>query len=294
MRDRTLVLKSIGGLWLIAGILGALWGATSLLSRLLGVPTPSFLGGASNALLILPWAQLAIIASAGFLLIAGWGLLARQRWVQTVMVPAHLLFMVYSVVLLIASLVTQRLSPSRSAGMPALWVISILVNGGMALFMSGAGATESLSWLPLRTTPLIPMRCEFCGTPLDVRTNRCPQCESIPEVISQSVRRLPPQGLLISLADDTRFEIKPERAAMVGRGSAQNAINLSNPTVSRHHAQISYKQEHYVLTALQDLNGTYVNETLVRERALENGDEIRFGRARFQFRLMELDGRARD
>ena len=79
MRDRTLLLKSIGGLWLIVGTLGVLWGMTSLLGGLLGVPTPSFLSGGASALMILPWAQIAVIACACFFLIAGWGLLARHR-----------------------------------------------------------------------------------------------------------------------------------------------------------------------------------------------------------------------
>jgi pSer/pThr/pTyr-binding forkhead associated (FHA) protein len=47
-----------------------------------------------------------------------------------------------------------------------------------------------------------------------------------------------------------------------------------------------------MLVALRDLNGTFINDSLIRERALQNGDEIRFGRARFRFELMELTGGA--
>jgi pSer/pThr/pTyr-binding forkhead associated (FHA) protein len=157
----------------------------------------------------------------------------------------------------------------------------------MALFLSGVGVTEALSWLPLRTTPLIPLRCEFCGTPLDPRTSRCPHCEALPDVSAQEKGLLPPEAILLSLVDETRFDVKPDRTTVVGRGSTRNDVNLSNPTVSRHHAQISYEQGRYVLTALRDLNGTFVNDSLIRKRVLEEGDEIRFGRARFRFELME-------
>jgi hypothetical protein len=289
MRDQTIVLKGLGGIWLVLGSIGLLWGVASLLTGLLGATIPSFLGGTSSPFMILPWTQIAIIACASFFVVSGWALWARYRWVQMVIVPAHLLFAVYAAVLWSARFVVQGSGPP---GIEVLLAAAILANAAIALYMNGAGATEALSWLPLRTTPLIPLRCEYCGTPLDPRTNRCPECEALPEVASGERSILPPEARLISLTDDTWFEILPRRGAVVGRGSTQNAVNISNPTVSRHHAQIVYEQGRYVLTALRDLNGTFVNDALVRKRALQDGDELRFGRARFRFELVEPNGSA--
>ena len=287
IKDRTPWLKGIGGIWLIVGVIGLLWTGVSLLRGSLGASTLPLLGGASSPFLIAPWFQIAVAGYASFFLATGWGLLGRHRWVQTVMVPAHLFFMVYTIVGWVAAFVVHGpFSPGWSS-VPIVCAALILVNGGVALFMNSVGATEALSWLPLRTTPLIPLRCEFCGTPLDPRTSRCPECESIPEVAPQQAEIGPPEAFLISLSDETRFEVKPRQPTVIGRGSTRNDVNLSNPTVSRHHAQIVYEQGRYVLTALRDLNGTFINDSLVRKRALESGDEIRFGRARFRFTVME-------
>lgn len=290
MKDRTPWLKGIGGIWLFIGIVGLLWGVVSLLRGSLGATTLLASGGASSVLLISPWAQITAIACASFFLITGWGLLGRHRWVQTVMVPAHLLFMVYTIVGWIAAyLVLGPTSPGWSS-VPILCASLILANGGIAMLVNSVSVTEALSWLPLRTTPLIPLRCEFCGTLLDPRTNRCPECEAVPEVGPQQALFVPPEAVLINLADETRVNIRPGETTLFGRGSIRNDINLSNPTVSRHHAQIVYEEGHYTLVALRDLNGTFINDSLVRKRTLQDGDEIRFGRARFRFQIMELTG----
>ena len=290
MKDRTPWLKAIGGLWLIVGAVVLLWNGLSLLRGSYGAP--ALFDSVFNSLLILPWTQIAAIGCASSFLVTGWGLLGRYRWVQTVMVPAHLLLMVYSIVMWVAAYVVLGPSSAGWSSTSIVCAVSILVNGGMALFMNSVGATEALSWLPLRTTPLVPMRCEFCGTLLDPRTNRCPECESVPEIVPQEKALMPPKAVLISLSDESRFEIKPGQATVIGRGSVRNDVNLSNPTVSRHHAQITYDKERYVLTALRDLNGTFINDSLVRRRVIENGDEIRFGRARFRFHVMESNSSA--
>jgi hypothetical protein len=117
------------------------------------------------------------------------------------MVPAHLLFMVYTIIAWVAVFVVRGPSSPVWSGVPLLCAVSILANGGMALFLNGVSATEALSWLPLRTTPLIPLRCEFCGTPLDPRTNRCPRCEATPEVVPKEQGLVPPEATLLSLSD---------------------------------------------------------------------------------------------
>jgi hypothetical protein len=176
---------------------------------------------------------------------------------------------------------------SGSAGPLLLFLPLIVLNAALAVGLAGQRVTEALAWQSLRTTPVIPARCEFCGSLLDPETGRCPQCEPPPS-LDQAL--LPPRARLTSLDDDETFWISAGRPTLIGRGVGEADIGLGNPTVSRQHAQIAYREGHYVLTALHDSNGTFINDTLVRQRVLREGDEVRFGRARFRFELVEGEG----
>jgi hypothetical protein len=230
---------------------------------------------------ISPWAQITVSLGAVLGLIVGWGFAGRTSWVQTIAVPAHWIYALYAVV---GAMVALSLG-DQGAG-TLLFCAAALVNGGLAVFVDSVSSREALSWSPLRTAPAIPQRCEFCGTPLDPETQQCPQCTAVPEIVHRHVAMAPPPAKLTGLMDNTEHEIQPAEKTVIGRGITSNDINLSNPTVSRHHAQIEYKGGYYVLTALKDSNGTFVNDTLVRQRTLQNGDEVRFGRARFRFTIM--------
>ena len=70
----------------------------------------------------------------------------------------------------------------------------------------------------------------------------------------------------------------------------QNDINLSNPTVSRRHAWIECENGWFVLNAVDDSNGTFINNALVRRGVLKDGDQIRFGRATFRFQVDKEEG----
>jgi pSer/pThr/pTyr-binding forkhead associated (FHA) protein len=152
--------------------------------------------------------------------------------------------------------------------------------------MSSVSTSEALSWLPLRTAPLVPLKCEFCGTPLNPPDGRCPQCEAEPQ-LGQNVPSRPPDAKLVGISDEREFYITPSRTVTIGRGSTRNEVSLNNPTVSRRHAQIAFEKGRYVLRALEDRNGTFVNNARVRQQTLHDHDEIRFGRASYAFRIVE-------
>ena len=62
------------------------------------------------------------------------------------------------------------------------------------------------------------------------------------------------------------------------------AIRVDEPLVSRRHARILKRGEGWVVVDLGSTNFTCVNGQRVRrERELEHGDELRFGRARCVF-----------
>lgn len=83
-----------------------------------------------------------------------------------------------------------------------------------------------------------------------------------------------PAGSLV-LADGNRVVLGAE-PIVIGR-LPECAIVLSDPNVSRRHAQVTRQGSDVVLADLQSTNGTRVNGVPVRERVLNDGDEITVG-----------------
>jgi two-component system cell cycle response regulator len=90
----------------------------------------------------------------------------------------------------------------------------------------------------------------------------------------------------------------------IGR-SARNDLSIDQESVSRNHARITFDGGSYWLQDLNSTNGTYVNDDLVREQRLTDGDQIHIGRSILKFmtgenveaqyheeiyRLMTVDG----
>jgi hypothetical protein len=66
-------------------------------------------------------------------------------------------------------------------------------------------------------------------------------------------------------------------------GSDQtNDVVITDSTVSRHHASITFRDGRYELGDLNSKNGTFVNgQRLTGSRGIDKGDQIRFGETRF-------------
>lgn len=90
----------------------------------------------------------------------------------------------------------------------------------------------------------------------------------------------------------------------IGR-SARNDLPIDQESVSRHHARLTFDGADYWLQDLNSTNGTYVNDDLIREHRLNDGDQIHIGRSILKFmtgenvelqyheeiyRLMTVDG----
>jgi diguanylate cyclase (GGDEF)-like protein len=90
----------------------------------------------------------------------------------------------------------------------------------------------------------------------------------------------------------------------IGRSSS-NDLFIDQESISRHHARISFDGTSYWVADLGSTNGTYVNDELVREQRLRDGDQVRIGRSILKFmtgenvevhyheeiyRLMTVDG----
>lgn len=70
------------------------------------------------------------------------------------------------------------------------------------------------------------------------------------------------------------------RKLRIGRSSDCD-LQLDDPGVSRHHAELERSQEELVLRDLGSANGTYVNGEQITERTIEVGDQIAFDQQRF-------------
>ncbi|NTU83784.1 MAG: DUF3662 and FHA domain-containing protein [Chloroflexales bacterium] len=69
----------------------------------------------------------------------------------------------------------------------------------------------------------------------------------------------------------------------LGRGLGNDVI-LEDTRVSRHHAQLRYKQRRFWITDLGSTNGTFINGQRVTETALRDGDVISLGGLELTFR----------
>lgn len=74
----------------------------------------------------------------------------------------------------------------------------------------------------------------------------------------------------------------PKEEIVVGR-STKCGIRLSAKTVSRNHAQLSFRNGEYSIEDLGSANGTYVNGKKVTECVLRNNDQIDMGQVRMLF-----------
>ena len=70
---------------------------------------------------------------------------------------------------------------------------------------------------------------------------------------------------------------------VIGR-SSKNAIRLSDPGVSRHHARLRQAGNHWFIQDMESAIGIHVNGARVEATALKDGDRIRIGNDEFEFR----------
>ncbi len=72
--------------------------------------------------------------------------------------------------------------------------------------------------------------------------------------------------------------------AVIGRLSGSDVV-LSDPNVSRRHAELRRDGDRWWLVDLGSTNGSTVNEKLVKEHELHDGDELGFGTTKLIFKV---------
>jgi len=75
----------------------------------------------------------------------------------------------------------------------------------------------------------------------------------------------------------TRFQLE-ESVHTIGR-THNNSVRLHDTEISRAHAELTRRGDHYVLNDLGSSNGTFVNGQPTTERELVSGDQIQFGKS---------------
>ena len=77
-----------------------------------------------------------------------------------------------------------------------------------------------------------------------------------------------------------------EEPLVIGRETAAH-VCLADASVSRRHSQIEKQEESFLITDLESLNGTFVNDLPVKKRYLEHGDRVRIGDTEFVFLIQD-------
>ena len=67
-----------------------------------------------------------------------------------------------------------------------------------------------------------------------------------------------------------------ERQFYIGRKESNDLI-LTDESISRIHAYISYERHRHILHDTDSLNGTYINKNLIEKQEMKHGDKILFG-----------------
>jgi transcriptional regulator with GAF, ATPase, and Fis domain len=79
-----------------------------------------------------------------------------------------------------------------------------------------------------------------------------------------------------------------EEALIIGRETAAG-LCLADSSVSRRHSKIETKETGFVITDLESLNGTFVNDVPIKTRVLQHGDRVRIGDSQFLFLIHESE-----
>jgi len=120
------------------------------------------------------------------------------------------------------------------------------------------------------------MRCRNCNCENPSQFHHCGECGA-------------PLGVAVLKEIDEKSAIAShyifENGATIGRG-LDNAIVLSDPSVSRTHARIDFQDDKFFVEDLGSKNGVWVNETKVRRREIKDYDRLTLGSVLLLFRTL--------
>src|ERR1019366_9231281 len=150
------------------------------------------------------------------------------------------------------------------------------------------------------------LHCTECGFVNDEAANYCQRCGALlqrAEVTGEPVTatyRIDDSGELVSMETGSRagqgpalviragggrvgesFPVTAERLSIGRRPDSE--VFLDDVTVSRDHALLIRRGDHWYLDDCGSLNGTYVNRSRIESHRLEEGDEVQVGKYKLTF-----------
>ena len=127
--------------------------------------------------------------------------------------------------------------------------------------------------------------CPVCSAINRAEANFCLRCGANLKLTAAENLDHRPHLISISSTGEERLAcILNRNQILVGR-TLNNDFVIDNPSVSKQHAEIAAAKGHHLITDLGSSNGTFINgQRIVKPRELEDGCEVRFGRARFVYR----------
>lgn len=91
--------------------------------------------------------------------------------------------------------------------------------------------------------------------------------------------------LFVVISDSSGMEIKHQiktSECILGRGEGSDIV-INDPETSRKHCAIDIYENKFVIRDLESTNGTYLNDTRIKEDLLKEGDRIRIGNTLLTF-----------
>jgi len=84
--------------------------------------------------------------------------------------------------------------------------------------------------------------------------------------------------LFLKFGEQVIQEVLLNRGVVTIGRQPDNLLQIDNPAVSGHHARVSWKDGQYVLEDFESFNGTYLNNSRIREAVLADRDVIAIGK----------------
>jgi protease PrsW len=129
--------------------------------------------------------------------------------------------------------------------------------------------------------------CPVCSNPQRPGAKFCSRCGANTKLPAKE--NLDTRPHFVSFRSDGQERIAyilNEAETLIGR-TLNNGFVIEHPSVSKRHARVVAQDDHYALIDLGSSNGTYVNGRRIKETKLQDGCEVRFGRARFIYRAKD-------
>ena len=126
--------------------------------------------------------------------------------------------------------------------------------------------------------------CPICATEQRPGAKFCARCGANIKLPAKENLDTRPHLVTISPEGEENIAyILNETEILIGR-TLNNEFVIEHPSVSKRHARIVAEQDEYALYDLGSSNGTFVNGKRIDVTKLEDGCEIRFGRAHYIYR----------